>query len=339
MKIGLATSSKNEKNIIEWFNYYIKIGIDYFIIYDDLSDIPIQDVFNENNIDISKYFIFRNNDTDNIYENLNQRYIVHRAYLPNSWINLFIPKCIEKNIDYLLYVDVDEFLYLDKFKTVHEMVTEYLPVDVLKINWLFFGSNKLIENNGVNNIIDSFNKSCKYLCQGTNSLKSITKVSKISTTNAFQYGPHVLPIINNCIVKDIYNNILESYGNNLNHLTPFLRKDHDYKNNIYIAHYSCQDLTTFVKRKFTNKTNYYWWTTVLKVPNRIEVYNYVDIINDNFSEFVNYINNKINCNLNEEIESTYKNIPMKYIDGMIFLYNMFNKNDVLNNNIIDYKYS
>ena len=51
MKICLATSSKNEKHIIEYINYYKKIGIDYFIIYDDLSSIPIEQIFIENNID------------------------------------------------------------------------------------------------------------------------------------------------------------------------------------------------------------------------------------------------------------------------------------------------
>jgi hypothetical protein len=111
MKFALATSSKNEKHIIEWFNYYIKIGIDYFIIFDDLSDISIQQTFNENNIDKSKYTIVRNTDRNNLYENIDQCYIVHRCYSPEYWQKHFIPKLLEKNIEYVLYVDLDEFLF------------------------------------------------------------------------------------------------------------------------------------------------------------------------------------------------------------------------------------
>ena len=337
MKICLATSSKNEKHIMEWIQYYIKIGIDYFIIYDDLSDISIEKILLENNIDKNIFTVFRNINTDNLYTDLNQRYIVHKAYHPNTWKELIIPKLIEKNIDYLLYVDLDEFLYINNYKNIQELVNHYLPFDVLKINWLMFGSNNLLNNDGINNIVDLFTKSSNILCNNSGALKSITKVASISLDDdIFQYGPHTLPIIKNSIVKDIENNILLSYGNNLNHSTPPLI-DSNYKNKIYIAHYSCQDLKQFIKRKFTNKTNYYWWINVLNVDTRTNVYNYIDIINDNFNEFIKYLYDKINNKTTEE--KNVFNIPILYIEKMIFLYNMFNKNDIINNDIINYKYT
>jgi hypothetical protein len=336
MKICLATSSKNEKHIIEFINYYKKIGINYFIIYDDLSDIPIEQIFIENNIDPSIYTIFKNNNTDNLYSNINERYIVHKAYHPYTWQNLIIPKLIEKNIDYVFYVDLDEFLFIDKFKNIQELVTDYLPFDVLKINWLFFGSNNLLKNHGTNNIIDLFTKSHGLLCYGTGSLKSITKVSSISTdNNIFQYGPHILPIIPNAIVKDIEKNIQLSYGNDLNHSTPQLLNS-SYLNNIYIAHYSCQDLTTFVERKLTNKTNYYWWINYINVDTRTNVYNYIDIINNNFHEFVRYLYERINNEVNDK--TNFMSISNSYIEKIIGLYNLFNKNDIVNNDIINFKY-
>lgn len=336
MRVGLATSCKNEKHIIEWLNYYIKIGIDYFIIYDDISDIPVEQLFIENNVDKNIYTIFRNSDTDNLYVNLKQRYIVHKAYHPNTWKELIIPKLIEKYIDYVLYVDLDEFLYINNYKNIQTLVKYYLPFDVLKINWLFFGSNNLLNNNGNNNIIDLFTKSNNILCNNTGALKSITKVLSISIDNdVYQYGPHVLPIIEKTIVKDIENTVLMSYGKCLNHITPPLL-DVSYINKIYIAHYSCQDLETFIKRKFTNKTNYYWWINVLNVDTRENVYKYIDIINNNFNEFVNYLYNIINNKLTDE--GTF-NIPNIYIDKMIFLYNMFNKNEIINTDILNYKAS
>lgn len=339
MKVCLATSSKNEKHIIEWIKYYIKIGIDHFIIYDDLSDVPIKNIFIENKIDNSIYTIFRNNNTENLYTDINKRYIVHKCYHPDTWKKLIIPELIKKKIDYVLYVDLDEFLYINKYKNIQELVTYYLPFDVLKINWLFFGSDNLINNNGINNIIDLFTKSHPFLCNETGALKSITKVSSISIDNdIFQYGPHTLPIIKNSIVKDIENNILLSYGNDLNHSTPSLH-DKNYINKIYIAHYSCQDLTNFVKRKFTNKTNYYWWINVLNVDTRTNVYKYIDIINNNFNEFVTYLYNKINNIPIIKNDNDIFNIPITYIEKMCYLHSLFNKNDVVNSDINNYKYS
>lgn len=337
MKVCLSTSSKNEKHIIEWINYYIKIGIDYFIIFDDLSDKPIQEVFDENNIDKSIYTIFRNNNRDNLYENLNMRYIVHRCYSPEYWINLCIPKLIEKEMDYVLYVDLDEFLYLNKFNNIQELISYYSPFDVLKINWLLFGSNNLIENTGVNNIIDTFNRSSDILSDGTGASKSLTRVSKISVHNTYQYGPHILPIVDGAVVKNIFNNIENSYGNDLNSALSHPYFDGYYKDKIYIAHYACQDITTFIKRKLSNKENYYWWINFIGVPHRIEVYRYIDIINNNFDNFKNYLYNKIN---NTPYNTDFSNyIPIQYIENIIKLYNIFNLNIIENNDIINYKSS
>ena len=336
MRICLSTSSKNEKHIIEYINYYIKIGINYFIIYDDLSDVPIEQIFIDNNIDKSIYTIFRNNDTDNLYSNIEDRYIVHKCYHPFTWKNLIIPKLIEKNIDYVLYVDLDEFLHINNFKNIQELVIDYLPFDVLKINWLFFGSNHLLKNDGINNIVDLFIKSHNILCNSTGALKSITKVSSISTDDdTFQYGPHILPIIQNAIVKDIEKNIQVSYGKNLHISTPSLL-DNNYLNKIYLAHYACQDLTTFVKRKFSNKTNYYWWINIVNVDTRTNVYKYIDIINEHFDEFITYLYYRINNTVTEETD--FYCISNSYINKMISLYNTFNNNNIVNNDIINYKY-
>jgi hypothetical protein len=267
--------------------------------------------------------------------NLEEIYIIHRGYHPYTWKNLIVPKLIEKNIDYLLYVDVDEFLYINNFKNIQELVTHYLPFDVLKINWLFFGSNNLLNNDGINNIIDLFSRSNNVLCNSTGALKTITKVLSISLdNNTYQYGPHTLPIIENSIVKDIENNLQLSYGNNLDHLTKSLL-DNNYENKIYIAHYSCQDLITFVRRKFTNKENYYWWINAIGINSRKSIYNYIDIINANFNEFVNYLYYKIN----NPIEENNFNIPNEYINKIISLYNLFNTNNIINNNLYNFKYS
>jgi Glycosyl transferase family 2 len=337
MKICLVTTAKDEKHIIEWLNYHIKIGINYFIIYDDMSDISIETIFTENNIDKSIYTIFKNTNVDNLYINLEKRYVVHSFAQPDTWKNLIIPELIYHNIDYVLYVDVDEFLYINTYKNIQELVLHYLPFDVLKINWLFFGSNNLIANDGINNIIDIFTRSNTTLCDNIGSIKSITKVSSIVINDeTVQYGPHLIPIIVDGIVKNIENSISKSYGNTISNVPHIPLMDSSYKNKIYIAHYSCQDLTQFVRRKLTYKSGYYWWIIMLGVNTRACAYKYIDIINAHFSDFVQYLYDKIN-NKNNNTD-LFNDIPITSIEKIITLYKMMNKNEVINNDIYNYKY-
>ena len=91
--IGFAifAAARNEKHIIEWLNYYIKVGFDYFYIFDDLSDKPIEEVFNENNIDKKIYSIYRKESNEYLYENINSN-IQNITYSKNFWMNYFLYK-------------------------------------------------------------------------------------------------------------------------------------------------------------------------------------------------------------------------------------------------------
>ena len=59
MSVCLFAPSYNENNIIEWMDYHYKIGVDLIIVYDDQSDIPVEnivkDIFPQN-----KYIILKN---------------------------------------------------------------------------------------------------------------------------------------------------------------------------------------------------------------------------------------------------------------------------------------
>ena len=334
MRIAVSTSSKNEKHIIEWIRYYMKIGIDYFVIYDDLSEPSVQTLLESANINSSMYTVFRNTDVNHLYKTIDTAYIVHKCWGSECWQNQIIP-CLQNNhIDYMLYVDVDEFLCLDKHKNIHDLVEHYMPVDVLKINWVFFGAKQhILDNTGLDNIIDTFTTSDDSLCEGTGSMKTITKVDKI-VLGARQYGPHVFPIHSDAIVKDIFNNILENYGKILDHETPFLGSQH--LGNIYIAHYFCQDLTTFIRRKFSNKSNYYWWLNCVGMRDRTQIYAYIDVINDRFCEFVEILDNCISQNIPP---CDFDNIPASIIQTILEFYGETNQCCIDNHDIVQYKHN
>jgi hypothetical protein len=337
-RIAIFSPARNEKHIIEWVNYYIKIGFDYFIIYDDFSDKPIQEVFNENNIEPRLYKIIRA-DSRQYYLNINDKnHNQNVSYSTFFWKNNVLPELVKNNIEYVFHIDIDEFLYLNTFKNVQELVQYYQPFDVLKINWVIFGSAGLLENTS-NSVINTFNKCNPIFSKTTGGLKSLTKVSQIDThMNISQYGPHCLPILKNSIVKNIVNNVLPTYDKIIEE-TPFLLENDSYKNNIYIAHYACQDLKTFVKRKFTNKSNIEWMMSgFIKIKSKKEAYEYVDFISanvDEFAEYLYYKKRRIEKEKNELFEKKLP-IPLEYIDNMIRFLNFFDINKVENNDIIEF---
>lgn len=56
---------------------------------------------------------------------------------------------VTKKYDWMLYLDSDEFLILNKHNKVRNFLNMYNNYDQVGINWLMFGSNNL--NNKLNN--------------------------------------------------------------------------------------------------------------------------------------------------------------------------------------------
>lgn len=334
MKIAVATSSKNETHILEWFYYYRKMGVDYFIIYDDASEPSIESQFVQAGIPPSFYTLFRNEGDDDLYENLDQCFVVHKCWSPEFWQNQMIPCLKQHQIDYMLYVDLDEFLYLAKHPSIHELVRAYEPFDVLKIYWLFFGSKtSLLTPPTPNQLIDTFTYSDAELTTHTGSIKTITRVDSLSL-DADLYGPHVFPIVPGAIVKDVFHNILDNYGNELDHETPFLGETTSYPGTVYIAHYFCQDLTTFLRRKFSNHSNYYWWLHCVGERKRRRFYSYIDTIERNLETFAQILQD---CLL-QNIEPTgFENIPANVVERILGFYKITHFCETENLDIVNYK--
>ena len=61
MKTAVYINVKNEKRIIEFINYYIKIGIDFFLILDDDSTEDVNEVLLKNGINKDIYEVIYTN--------------------------------------------------------------------------------------------------------------------------------------------------------------------------------------------------------------------------------------------------------------------------------------
>ena len=200
----------------------------------------------------------------------------------------------------------------------------YQPFDSLKINWLIFGSNNMTENN-TDSIITQFNKCSRCL---DSYVKCLTKVSSICTdvNKGFHPNPHVLNVYNG-ITKNIYNEIVITSSIKL---TEEIKQNSYFSAPIYIAHYMCQDIRTYVERKICSKI----FLHVSKKYNLTD--DVIKLIKENITLFIKFLGKSQNNNY--EIDDIYKKttLPKEII---IFLKNYFNSidnNNVINTNLINF---
>ena len=159
MRVAVYIILKDEARILEFVNYYLKIGVDFFIFLDDNSiDINLSEIMCKNNIAIDKYIIYNTKDICMDETELKKCHFKHEAK-SSFFLRKYLKTIVtENNIDFIMQFDADEFLFL-KNRDIHKTINMYLQFDILKINWLVFGSNHLF-NNYSDSIIKSFNIVC-----------------------------------------------------------------------------------------------------------------------------------------------------------------------------------
>ena len=241
MKSCVFTRSRDEFNLIEWMVYYYDMGFDSIIIYDDNSDDfgTIQEFIDKNckNLfDNTKYEIikkFQFNNGKSKLENLNSS---------NEFYKPIIDKIKSLNMDYVLHVDLDEYLVLNNFQNIRELISFYSPFDELQINWLIYGNSKIKTSLNNHTMLDRF----KYSADKLNPhVKSLTKVNSIISND----GPHTMRFLKpNSIYKNIYNIEYKGFPNE------FLKKvDISENPPIFIAHFITNDTNSWFKRRYYGK--------------------------------------------------------------------------------------
>jgi hypothetical protein len=219
MKTILFTNARDENNILEWTIHHLNLGFTYIYIYDHKSIMPIKNIIkNINNVHIERI------DTDNICKADLNRNAVEFAK--------------NKNYDWLLYLDADEFLILPNDNHLFTFLHKFNNYDQIGINWLLFGSNyHNKEPNGT--LLENYTK-----CNDTLDLhiKSFVRPSQVVSIP----NPHAYFIKNMSL----------SVGTNykvLNKDAPYFFNydniDDINKINAYVAHHIFQSYETFTKRK------------------------------------------------------------------------------------------
>ena len=119
MKVNLVAVAKNESRYIqEWLDYHQKLGFNEIIVYD-----------NSVNGDLKSH------DNITVYDAPGER-IQLQAY-QDSLSKMTYGQ-------WNLYCDVDEFLNIGNL-SVQEFLKPYQGADVVKLNWVVYGDNNLLE--------------------------------------------------------------------------------------------------------------------------------------------------------------------------------------------------
>ena len=143
--VCVFTNARDEKHIREWAAHHLLIGFDKIIIFDHKSKTPLKEVFKGFD---KRVKIIDVSDLNNpIKLNLMGKAIDISNFLKMDW---------------MIYLDADEFIILNKYKNIKELLSVYNHADSLAINWLMFGSNFLKKDpDGL--IIENYTKSELYL--------------------------------------------------------------------------------------------------------------------------------------------------------------------------------
>lgn len=140
MKIGVCIRAKNEQKIIcDWVSHYLKLGFDKIFIYDNTSEPKIEDTLNAKGI-------------------LSDRIVIKIDPVQHSNQPVVYQECLDENkdLDWLLLCDADEFLWL-KEGTVKDFLSKFSEdTCTVLVNWLVYGTSRLKTYNRDKSVFEQF---------------------------------------------------------------------------------------------------------------------------------------------------------------------------------------
>jgi hypothetical protein len=141
MKIGVCIRAKNEQKIInDWVAYYLQLGFDKIIIYDNMSSPSIQESLEEKG-NYNPMLIDIRIDTN-----------------PFSNQGACYNECIQQNkdLDWLLICDADEFIWHKDHNIKAFLATFPEDTCTILINWLVYGTSHLQKYNTTKTVFEQF---------------------------------------------------------------------------------------------------------------------------------------------------------------------------------------
>jgi len=195
-----------------------KIVFTNIYIFDHKSQVPLKEVF----------------------KNFDRRVIIERCELNGPPKIPLMSKASEiaarMRADWFIYLDADEFIILNKFRGVKDMLTRYHFADSLALNWVMFGTNNHIkEPEGL--ILENYTKSDLKFNQHVKTFVRPTQVTGSGPMNPHSYyivNPmRMFAITGESMAKKVFNPTNKAF----------------WKTPAFIAHYIYQSEETYKQRK------------------------------------------------------------------------------------------
>jgi hypothetical protein len=349
MKVAIFTRFNDNKNIIEFMKYHYSIGIDKIFIYNDgLSNIEKI---------CQKYFPkTKDNNYTYPFDIFYYDWIDKNDIVTLNTSNKFYESVIDRvknykfgSIDHLVHIDTDEYITLQKFSNIHELINHYKPFDQLYLNWVFFGGSNIykVDYNHDNTKI-KHHKDWLYLEPilhinkmsddriSSNDIKSIVNLKTcISARNPHYFNKFS---ISNPIVKDIFNNI-QPLSSTIQLKGPdgnIWKNDSLNELPCYLSHFICITCYDFFYRRYHYKSGYRTSRIIDEYKNIIKVkqflkYNISFIIKcsilalslEQIIDIINKNNNYISYGNRDKLG--------EFIYKISSFYNSHNKNIITNN--------
>ncbi len=216
--VMLFANARDEKNIKEWAAHHLLLGFNTIYIFDHKSQTPLKEVF----------------------KNFDKRVIVERCRLDGPPKIPLMSKAAEiaarMRADWFIYLDADEFIILNKFKGIKDMLNRGNFSDSLALNWVMFGTNNHIKDpEGL--LLENYTKSDALLNQH---VKTFVRPSQVASGGPM--SPHSYHIVNparsfaitgETMAKKIFNPSNKEF----------------WKTPAFIAHYIYQSEETYKQRK------------------------------------------------------------------------------------------
>jgi len=144
MKIGVCIRAKDEQKLIcDWVSHYLRLGFDRIVIYDNLSSPSVSTT-------LGKAGLLR----DEVFVKIDEVLTSNQSAV--------YQECIDQNkdLDWLLLCDADEFLWLKPISgnfTIKDILA-CLPDDccTLLINWLVYGTGGLQTYDASKSVFEQF---------------------------------------------------------------------------------------------------------------------------------------------------------------------------------------
>ena len=188
VKVAICLICKDENQYLqEWIGYHRSLGFTHFFIYDNNSKTPISETLaNEKDCTITLW--------------KDQELKQTKAYLDCCKTN--------KDYDWILFIDTDEFLILKKHKTVQEFLSNYNHFTAVALNWICYTGS------GYENRVEWF-KYNKYIPIDSDINKHIKSFVKPQYVKYVSLDPHKLTILTVNEHKDLVKGPLHKHSSDI----------------------------------------------------------------------------------------------------------------------------